>query len=105
MDLNKDFDTLSEAMTYLHEQGFKHDFRAETEGIKVKVKDSAQEVIYQPDELQLMRIYRFEGMTNPSDSSELFALRSSDGIKGTLVSAYGAKSSQDPDMIRNIMKG
>jgi hypothetical protein len=33
--------------------------------------------------------YRFEGMTNPDDSSILFAISSSDGLKGTLGDAYG----------------
>ena len=33
--------------------------------------------------------HRFEGMSNPDDNSIVFAISSNDGIKGTLVDAYG----------------
>jgi len=33
--------------------------------------------------------HRFEGMSNPDDNSIVFAISSDDGIKGTLVDAYG----------------
>jgi hypothetical protein len=39
-----------------------------------------------------MHFYRFEGESNPSDSSIVYALESSDGEKGTLVDGYGTSS-------------
>jgi hypothetical protein len=37
-------------------------------------------------------MYRFEGDSNPDDSSIVYAISSNTGLKGTLVDAYGAYS-------------
>jgi hypothetical protein len=42
-----------------------------------------------PEDFTVEEFYRFEGMSNPDDNSVLFAISSDDGIKGTLVDAYG----------------
>jgi hypothetical protein len=33
--------------------------------------------------------YRFEGISNPDDNEILYAIETDDGVKGTLVDAYG----------------
>ncbi|HEA21851.1 hypothetical protein LCGC14_2772050 [marine sediment metagenome] len=44
---------------------------------------------YQETELKIMGENRFEGISNPSDLSILYAIEAKDGTKGTLVTAYG----------------
>ena len=44
---------------------------------------------YSSDQVKECREFRFEGMTNPSDMSLLFALTFNDGSKGTLTAAFG----------------
>ena len=39
------------------------------------------------------KVYRFEGMSNPSDTSICYAIKSNSGEKGILIDAYGAESS------------
>jgi hypothetical protein len=38
--------------------------------------------------------YRFEGMSDPEDSSVIYALESKDGHKGIIIDAYGAYSDE-----------
>ncbi len=42
-----------------------------------------------PEDFEVVEVYRFEGMTDPADSSVLYAIESTDGLKGMLVNAYG----------------
>jgi hypothetical protein len=38
-----------------------------------------------PDDFNVRKIFRFEGMSNPSDSSILYAIETLTGVKGLLV--------------------
>lgn len=96
----RDYDTLVHAMNDLHEKGYKESFQAIKEGIRATQANKT----FPPEHIKIINIYRFEGMTNPSDQSELFALETRDGIKGTLVHNYGADSNQNEDMIRRLPK-
>jgi hypothetical protein len=62
--------------------------------------------IYTPEELSIIRTYRFEGNSDPSDSSILYLIEANDGRIGYSVDAYGAYSNHDDaaydDFIRKI---
>lgn len=45
---------------------------------------------YTPQQFEVVEVYRFEGMSNPDDNSVIYAIKTDDGNKGTLVDAYGA---------------
>ena len=92
------FDTLSSAVNALTKQGFTDDFKAEERCIKALY--SKRE--FQPKELKIVQTFRFEGMTNPEDETELFAIISHDGVKGTLVMSYSAVHFQNVELIKQI---
>jgi hypothetical protein len=48
---------------------------------------------YQPENMEIIKTYRFEGASNPSDMEILYILRTWDGIIGYSLGAYGAYSS------------
>jgi hypothetical protein len=50
---------------------------------------------YQPQDLKIIKTYRFEGESDPSDSSILYLLEGNDGTIGYSVDAYGAFSNHD----------
>ncbi len=50
---------------------------------------------YQPHDLKIIRTYRFEGESDPSDSSILYVMEGNDGTRGYSVDAYGAFSNHD----------
>jgi hypothetical protein len=94
----RDYDSLVEAMNDLHKRGFGESFHAVEDGIRA----TQAKKVFPPEKMKVYGIYRFEGMTNPSDQSELFALETDNGIKGTLVHNYGADSNQNEEMIKKL---
>jgi hypothetical protein len=45
-----------------------------------------------PEDFTVDEFHRFEGMSNTDDNSIVYAISSKDGVKGTLVDAYGMYS-------------
>jgi ribosomal protein S8 len=95
---NNNLDTLSEVMNILTNEGYTEDFKAEDRCIKALYSKKE----YQPNNLKIIKSYRFEGMEDPGDEAELFAIIASDGNKGTLVMSYSAEHSQNTDLIKQI---
>ena len=79
------FTTLSEAITALVTRGYANDFNLHPDWIEC----APLNVKFKPEEFHIDEVHRFEGMTNPDDSSVLYAISSTSGIKGLLVDAYG----------------
>lgn len=81
-------DTLSETMNALKSKGYTTDFNLKKECL-VCEKDG-KELYILPSEFEIEDIFRFEGESNPDDSSILYAIKSDKhNIKGVLVNAYG----------------
>ena len=97
MDINE-FENLYEAVDALTKEGYKETFKAEQSFIKALYSKNE----YHPDELKIIKCFRFDYMTNPDDESVLFAIIADDGIKGTLVMSYSAEHSQNVELIRLI---
>lgn len=61
---------------------------------------------YQPEDLKIIKTYRFEGESDPSDNVVLYLLEAKDGRIGYTMDAYGAYSNQDgkgyDDFLRRI---
>ena len=93
-----DFNTLSQAVDALTKEGYKDDFKAEEKCIKALYSKKE----FQPNELTITESFRFEGMTNPEDEVELFAIVANDGTKGTLVMYYSAEHNQNIELIKQI---
>jgi len=82
------YDTLSEAINDLIKRGFTLDFSISKNCIECKSVGAT----YHPDNFEIVEFYRFEGMSNPDDSSILYAIDAGNGLKGHLVDAYGMYS-------------
>ena len=50
---------------------------------------------YTPRELKVIRTFRFEGDSDPSDSSVLYLIEANDGLVGYSIDSYGAFSNHD----------
>jgi hypothetical protein len=81
----KTYNTLTEAISALKSKGYNQDFNLHPEWIECPPMN----LKLKPAEFHVDEVHRFEGMTNPDDSSVLYAISSTSGIKGLLVDAYG----------------
>ena len=52
---------------------------------------------YQPEDLKIVKVYRFEGESDPSDSSVLYIIEANDGLLGYSIDAYGIYSNHDDE--------
>lgn len=52
---------------------------------------------YTPEDLKIIKTYRFEGESDPSDSSIIYVLEANDGMIGYSMDAYGVYSDHDDD--------
>ncbi|HEX4852307.1 MAG TPA: hypothetical protein VFV08_15935 [Puia sp.] len=50
---------------------------------------------YQPEDLKIIKTYRFEGESDPADSSILYVIEAKDGLVGYSIDAYGAYSNHE----------
>jgi hypothetical protein len=83
--------TLSTCMERLKGEGYIANFRVET-GL---LKSLDKEVMYEPQEVKINNFYRFEGESDPSDTSILYAIETNDGTKGIIADAYGAYADEE----------
>ena len=97
--MNKNYDTMVEALNGLRKQGYAEDFNLSSECIEcptLKLK-------LRPEQFQIDKFYRFEGMSNPDDNSIVYAISSRDGVKGVLVDGYGVSAtSLNEAMIKKL---
>jgi len=81
--------TLSETMNELRKEGYVEDFNLQQNCLECRNR----EFKVFADEFKVDKFFRFEGASNPSDSSILYAISStSKNLKGLLVNAYGIYS-------------
>jgi hypothetical protein len=52
---------------------------------------------YTPADLTIIKTYRFEGESDPSDSSILYVIEANDGLIGYSIDAYGVYSNHEND--------
>ena len=58
---------------------------------------------YTIDDFEIEQVYRYEGESNPSDEATVYGIVSKDGLKGILVTAYGAYTdSMSTAMLRKL---
>jgi hypothetical protein len=83
--------SLSSCVNKMKEDGYKEDFQVTKQGLATYTEQK----FYKPEQVNVINFYRFEGVSDPGDNSILYVIETDDGLKGTLVDAYGAYSDTD----------
>jgi hypothetical protein len=89
MPQKDEMNTLSQILNRLTVKGYDKEFRWTEEGFTVDDK------AYQPEDLTILKTYRFEGVSDPSDTSILYLIKAKDGLIGYSLDAYGVYSNHD----------
>lgn len=79
--------TLSEVMDLLADKGYDNEMVFSDQGY-IEGMGKA----YRPDELTLIRTYRFEGLSDPADNTALYLLADKDHNVGYVIDIYGYDS-------------
>ena len=84
----KPLKSLSEAIDSVKKDGYTINFMANDNGLL----NLDSNKLYSPQDVKISNFYRFEGESDPGDSSILYVIETKDGAKGILTDSYGAYS-------------
>ncbi|MES2417382.1 MAG: hypothetical protein V4541_04290 [Bacteroidota bacterium] len=84
-----EMNTLSQVLEKLRLSGKDNEIRMSDHG---KMQSVSLNKIYAPEELTIIKTYRFEGMSDPADSSVLYIVSDKDKETGYILDAYGTYS-------------
>lgn len=90
--------TLVGTLNKLKKEGFTHDFNIHNNQLK------SGDITLSPKEFEIVKVYRFEGMSDPDDNSVLYAIRSlHHDLKGTFINGYGIYANEiSEDLLRKL---
>lgn len=80
------YDTVSDAVNGLKKRGYTMDFNLDENCIV------CHEDKFNPEDFEIVEVYRFEGNSDPADEAIVYAIESNKGHKGVLVNGYGPSS-------------
>ena len=93
--------TLTSVLEKLRIKKMDNEFKMAPEGFSI-----GNNKYYQPEDLKIIRNYRFEGDSDPSDNAVLYLIEANDGLIGYSLDAYGAYSDHEgegyDDFIRKV---
>jgi hypothetical protein len=91
--------TLSSVLERLRIKKRDNEFRMHEEGFS-----TGNGRFYQPQDLTIIKTYRFEGESDPSDSSIIYVIEANDGLIGYSLDAYGVYAEHDDNYDEFIRK-
>ena len=99
-----DMKTLASCLNKIVRDGYEQNFKVTDQGLQ----SLETEKIYEPGQVHIVNFYRFEGVSDPSDSAILYVIETMDGAKGSLTDAYGMYADPEIDKfikeVENISK-
>jgi hypothetical protein len=75
------YSTVSKALDDLNEKGFTYDFNLHE-----------ADIVKNPNNYEIVHIYRYEGDSDPDDEAIVYGIKSSSGKKGVYVAGFAANS-------------
>lgn len=101
MEQPVEMNTLSQILEKLRLKGKDNEIKMSDHG---KMQSANLNKIYKPEDLTIVKSYRFEGMSDPGDSSVLYLVLDKDGDIGYMLDAYGTYSDNDGPGFDDFLK-
>ncbi len=98
---NHNLKTLSEVLAILRKRGITKEIRMNEQ--KQMVLEN-EEKSYQPQDLCIIKSYRFEGDSSPDDNAVLYVLEDKDDQKAIIIDSYGADSNYSGEDFDNFLR-
>ena len=92
MDSSQNMTTLSQVLEFLRVNKKDNEFKMTPQGFT-----AGKGKFYQPEDLKIIKTYRFEGDSSPSESAALYVIEAKDGQVGYSIDAYNAYSNHEDD--------
>ncbi|SFT95266.1 hypothetical protein SAMN04489724_2926 [Algoriphagus locisalis] len=100
MSTSKSMTTYSQVLNMLPSRGY----GSELHILRAGARFDNSETLYQPDHLKIVKTYRFEGESDPSDMAVIYLLHGLNDDKGFLLNAYGTYSDEDNQFYDEFIK-
>lgn len=91
--------TLTEVLEKLKARGMDNELRLSDHG-----KLQGMNNVYKPEDLTIIKIFRFEGMSDPADNSAIYLIRDKEGNTGYVMDSYGIYSDNDGAAFDEFLK-
>ncbi|MBB2146019.1 hypothetical protein GM921_11005 [Pedobacter sp. LMG 31464] len=101
MEQPVEMNTLSQVLEKLRLKGKDNEIRMSDHG---KMQSANFNKIYTPEDLTVVKTYRFEGMSDPADSSVLYLVEDKDKNIGYILDAYGIYSDNEGSTFDDFLK-
>ncbi|MFC3197347.1 hypothetical protein ACFOET_06960 [Parapedobacter deserti] len=102
MSTSRSMTPMSAVLERIREKGYGRELTIANDGAHFEGASDT----YKAEQLTIVKVYRFEGESDPADMSVIYAVRADDGQVGYLMNAYGTYSDQDnpnyADFIRRV---
>jgi hypothetical protein len=100
MDTSNSMTTYSQVLNKLPSKGYGRELNITRAGATF----DEGEKIYTPEQLKIVKSYRFEGDSDPSDMAVIYLIHSDTEEKGFLLNAYGTYSDEDNQYYNEFIK-
>ena len=91
--------TLSSVLEKLRIKKRDNEFKMTAEGFGI-----GNGKYYTPDQLKIIKTYRFEGDSDPADSAIIYLIEAQNGLIGYSMDAYGVYSDHEDDSYDNFIR-
>ncbi len=93
--------TLSQVMEKLRQKGITKEILM-NEDKQFVLRDEG--IVYKPEDLKIIKTYRFEGASDPADNAALYLLEDVYGNKAMIIDSYGANSNYSGSEFDEFLK-
>ncbi|PST84827.1 hypothetical protein C7T94_01495 [Pedobacter yulinensis] len=101
MEHSLEMTTLSQVLERLRQKGYDNEIKMSDHG---RMQGVGINKIYKPEDLKIIKTFRFEGDSDPADNSVIYLIEDNEGSIGYILDAYGTYSDHDGPGFDDFLK-